>query len=306
MINLKDQAKSIVINASKSLSEQGYAVTAPVLNNYNYEIKISLNNNSVKYLVYFGNKGIKQVLQGNNEQKFYKDVRDLVFGYDLFNQSEANISEPEKYIGTDESGKGDYFGPLVICGVFVNEESGYRLKELGVKDSKQLNDEKIFDLSKKIRAVINDNFEIVMINPEKYNLLYSKFENLNKLLAWGHSKVIENLLHKVDCNNIICDKFGRESLILNALQDKGSQKEIYQTHNAERFTAVAAASILARNRFLFWMRQKEKELKIKLVKGSSEKVEQVSNEILSKFGEEKLKTLVKWHFKTSKKLDKNN
>jgi ribonuclease HIII len=122
------------------------------------------------------------------------------------------------------------------------------------------------------------------------------------LLAWGHAKVIENILGKVNATVAISDKFGNESLIKNSLQEKGSNITLRQHTKAERYTAVAAASILARDKFAEWFLQQEKKFKLYLPKGSSKIVEESAKEIKKKYGDEFLEKLVKLHFKTSKKI----
>src|SRR5574344_1218137 len=160
-----------------------------------------------------------------------------------------------EYIGTDESGKGDFFGPLVVEGVLVTEQNKKLFINLGIKDSKKLTDEKILKLSNEIKK--NAPFSIVTINNEKYNELYAKFKNLNKLLAWGHARVIENLLEKNTCEYALADKFGDESLIKSALMTKGRTIRLEQTVRAESDIAVAAASVMARAAFVQKMQQME-------------------------------------------------
>src|SRR5574344_1423878 len=123
------------------------------------------------------------------------------------------------HIGTDESGKGDFFGPLVIAGVLVNEKNAQIFKDLGIKDSKTISDKKILNFATEIKA--NAPHSIIAISNAKYNELYNNFKNLNKLLAWGHAKVIENKKEKTPCEHALSDKFGDESLIKNALQTRG-------------------------------------------------------------------------------------
>ena len=115
------------------------------------------------------------------------------------------FSKQGGHIGTDESGKGDYFGPLVVAGVFVPDNQKDALLELGVKDSKRVTDNRAQKLSDQIRAGYTHT--LVVIGPEKYNELYTKFKNLNKLLAWAHSRAIENILEEVPCFLAITDQF---------------------------------------------------------------------------------------------------
>ncbi len=283
------------------LERNGYKSTQPQKGNYCFEISLIQDREKIKLLVYYGKKGIKKVLQGNRDSKLYKQIYELIF--DELPFEEETFIEPEEYIGTDESGKGDYFGPLVIAGVFIDENKKKKLDELGVRDSKLIPHNAINKLSISIRRISEiDSYNIVIINPSKYNELYEKFGNLNKLLAWGHAKVLENILAKKDVLIAISDKFGDEKLITNALQEKGKKLELYQFHKAEKYTAVAAASILARDRFNDWFEKKKEELKIELPKGASEKVAETARQIKEKYGEEFLQQLTKTHFKTSRQL----
>ena len=152
------------------------------------------------------------------------------------------------YIGVDESGKGDFFGPLVIAGVCVNEDNKQLFIDMGIKDSKKINDKTIKKMSLEIQK--RSVWSTVMITPTKYNELYSKFKNLNKLLAWGHARVIENILNKYPCEYALSDKFADESLIKNALMKNGKNIILEQRIKAESDIAVACASVLARNAFV--------------------------------------------------------
>src|SRR5690606_37541145 len=125
-----------------------------------------------------------------------------------FGNKFQEIAEPDDYIGIDESGKGDFFGPLVIAAVYSDTSLNKQLLSAGVKDSKLLNDEQINIAALRIKAIISQNrYTIISIGPEKYNQLYNSFKNLNKLLAWGHSKAIENILTQHSVKTAISDKF---------------------------------------------------------------------------------------------------
>jgi len=206
----------------------------------------------------------------------------------------------ESWIGTDESGKGDYFGPLVVAGVLVNRDNIMFLQELGVKDSKKLNDDTIEKMALKIKS--KSTFSVVTVNPAKYNELYSKFNNLNNLLAWGHARAIENILEKSDCKKALSDKFGNESLIKNALMTKGRTIELEQRVRAEDDTAVAAASILARAEFVTRMRKMSQEYKIDFPKGASDKVKSQAKLFLQMYGFDALPNVAKMHFKTTSQV----
>lgn len=207
------------------------------------------------------------------------------------------------YIGTDESGKGDYFGPLVIAGVYLDPEAEKQLKDAGVKDSKKLSDGRVMELAVTIRSRLDKmRYSVVAIGPEKYNELYGKMGNLNRLLAWGHARSIENILASVSCRSVISDQFGDESYIKRALLEKGKKVDLVQMPKAEEHTAVAAASILAREAFLLRLSALGKELGIELPKGASAEVENAATRIVQKHGMGALTKYAKLHFKTTKKI----
>ncbi|HEX9060132.1 MAG TPA: ribonuclease HIII [Clostridia bacterium] len=200
-------------------------------------------------------------------------------------------------IGTDESGKGDYFGPLVIAGVYADEDTKKILRAIGADDSKKLSDVKIAEISKKIKELCK--YSVVVIGNEKYNELYGRISNLNRLLAWGHARVIENILNETDCNIALSDQFGNPQLIKSALLDKGKKIHLEQRPRAEENVVVAAASILARNEFVERVKALSLKYGIKFPKGASDITKQAGKEFVEKFGKEKLNCVAKLHFKTT-------
>jgi ribonuclease HIII len=217
---------------------------------------------------------------------------------------QPNILFP--HIGTDESGKGDYFGPMVVAGVWLDESASARLEGMGIRDSKLLSDKRCRELAAEIRIVCNGKFIEVEMLPERYNELYDQFrkegKNLNHLLAWGHARAIESLLEKNPCSYAIADQFGNERFILSKLMEKGKKLQLVQTPKAERHTAVAAASILARDRFLARMEKMSREYRILLPKGASDRVIQPALDIIKKRGINELKKVAKLHHKTTQKI----
>jgi len=203
-------------------------------------------------------------------------------------------------IGVDEAGKGDYFGYLVIAGVVLESKKEDKLKSLGVKDSKLLSDMAVHKIASMIKKECE--YDIVKISPERYNQLYTKFKSLNKLLAWGHARVIKTLLEKTNCSLAISDKFGDENLINDQL--KGTDIELVQKIHAEADTAVAAASILARDEFLNTLRKLGREVGIVLPKGSTH-VKAAAEELLKKYDKNILSVVAKLHFKITKQIMKN-
>ncbi len=302
MNTLEQKAENLITDYSVLLKKNGFKITETEKKQYNFEINVESGSDQIKLLVYFGKKGLKTVIQGNAGTKFYNEVNNLVFGEKLFQTVPKELIEPDEYIGTDESGKGDYFGPLVICGVYVDKEVSALLKKIGVKDSKELSDKVIKVISLQIKNIVKDKYNLVVITPEKYNLLHKKMGNVNKILGWAHAKVLENILENYYAPEAVSDKFGDESYIRNSLQTIGKNISLHQITKAERYTAVAAASILARDKFCRWFDFQEKNLGIKFPKGASEIVEEAAAKAKAKFGEDKLNEFVKLHFKTTKKI----
>lgn len=212
------------------------------------------------------------------------------------------------YVGTDESGKGDYFGPLVIAGVCVNDETKGKLLALGVMDSKKLTDATMAVLSDKIIQLVGQQaVSVVEISPKKYNELYERMKrqgkNLNHLLAWGHATVIENVLAQCpDCTQAIADQFGNEAYIKNQLKEKGKGITLYQTPKAEANVGVAAASILARNRFVVKMKQLSAKFGVQLPFGAGGNVKKQARLFVSQHGMGMLGEVAKLHFKTTQEL----
>lgn len=203
-------------------------------------------------------------------------------------------------IGTDESGKGDYFGPLVIAAVFVSPVTQQELLLMGVRDSKKLSDGRILEIAPAIRRLCPHS--AVSIGPQRYNDLYAKIKNLNRLLAWGHARALENLLQQVNCDLAIADQFGDERFILHALQEKGKQIRLIQRPKAEADAAVAAASILARADFLRRLGRLSEDLRIMLPKGASPAVEVAGRSVVKTYGQDRLRTVAKLHFTTTKRI----
>jgi ribonuclease HIII len=302
METLEKSARNIIKKYSDILLKNGYNSTEPEKRGFAYFSEIIDSETKVILQVYFGKKGNKVVIQGNKESKLYNKIYKIVFGEKLFVDETKSIDEPGEYIGTDESGKGDYFGPLVIAGVYVDKELTLKLRDIDVKDSKLISDSSIKILASKIKTVLKDKYEIIFISPEKYNKLHEKMANTNLILGWGHAKVLENVLKKCEANEAISDRFGNEKLIRDSLQEKGRSVELHQITRAERYTAVAAASILAREAVINWFNSNSKKLGIDLPKGASEQVEETAKILIEKFGTDTFNKLVKLHFKSTKRV----
>jgi len=206
----------------------------------------------------------------------------------------------EDVIGTDESGKGDYFGPLVVAAVLVPKGQEEVLATLGVRDSKELSDGAAAAAARSIR----DGWphEVVRIGPERYNVLYDEFGNLNRLLAWATAKAVEGVVREHPCRNVLSDQFGNERLIADALRKAGIEVNLTQRHRAESNPAVAAASILARDAFLSDLRRLGKVAGTKLPKGAGSPVLRAGKTVYREGGLETLGKVAKIHFKTTQRI----
>lgn len=268
------------------------------------------------YTLYYGKKGKvnvavyekgpKIVVQGKGTGEFVtfrlepEILGEAKLGYE-------EVLDPEAYsphFGVDESGKGDFFGPLVIAGVYVDRDIARAFKDAGVQDSKRIgSDARIRALADVIRNTPGVALTVVAVPPAKYNDLYEKIGNLNRLLAWGHARTIENLLEqRPECPRALSDQFGNPALIQRALMAKGRGIQLDQRTKAESDPAVAAASIIARERFIDWLERAGRNYGVKLHRGVSAQVKTIARELVAKHGPGILRELTKTHFKTAEEL----
>lgn len=201
------------------------------------------------------------------------------------------------HIGVDESGKGDFFGPLCIAAVYADADGIEWLARQGVRDSKELSPAFIAGMAPKIRDRLPHH--IIAIGPAKYNELYDKFGNLNSLLAWGHATAIEQLVEKTGCKDILIDQFAHESVVVKALKKKGVDVALQQRHRGEEDPVVAAASLLARTAFVDGMAVLSKRFGIALPKGAAPVVIRVGKQFVMEHSRDELKEVAKLHFKTT-------
>ncbi len=255
------------------------------------EFNVALYN-SGKCLVQ--GRGAEEFVTFTLEPQILKEVR---IGYD-------EVISPEMFeahIGVDESGKGDFFGPMVIACAYSDKDLVKAMQKMGVRDSKTItSDKKTLQMAESIRKLLGDKFSIVSIGPAAYNRLYSKMRSVNLMLSWGHARAIENLLEKVPgCPKAIADQFGAKHQIERALMKKGRSIQLVQRHKAESDIAVAAASILARAGFLQALRNMEKEHGMPFPKGASSAVLERGVELVKQKGPTSLLQTAKCHFKTA-------
>jgi len=251
-------------------------------------------------------KGPKVLLQGKGIDEFVSfELEPKVLGEARLGYEEVHAPEMfEPHFGIDESGKGAFFGPLVIAGAFTDREIARTFLENGIQDSKRIgSDAKIRALARMIRETPGVVIDVVQIGPERYNDLYEKCGNLNSLLGWGHARVIENLLaKKPDCPRALSDKFADARVIEKALLQHGQHIQLEQRTKAESDFAVAAASILARESFIDWLERAGQRLGLTLGRGVSATIKETARKIVEKEGAEGLRRFAKVHFRTAHEI----
>ncbi|MBP1895422.1 ribonuclease HIII [Paenibacillus lactis] len=251
----------------------------------------------------------KVLFQGKEADQWFTKVSDILGNATELRQT--SIIEDEHSlnttyngtprVGIDESGKGDFFGPIVTAAFLIKDEKQETAVEmLGVRDSKTLTDNRVSLLASELKKF--GTYEIILISPSRYNQLWSKMGNVNKILAWSHARALENILSKYSVALAISDQFGDEYLIKNALLENGKKINLVQMHKAESDLAVAAASILARDAFVKQLNLIGKSVGMTLSKGVSGKVIDQGVEFYKRHGKEKLSNIAKIHFKTYDKI----
>ena len=251
-------------------------------------------------------KGPKVLVQGKETEDFVKFVLEpevvgeARLGYEEHWQAE--MFEP--HFGIDESGKGDYFGPLIVAGVYTNSEITRALMNAGIMDSKRIGSgNRVRELAGKIRAEVGSRYKVIRWAPSRYNLLYKEYNNVNLMLARGHATVIKDLSVRVpSCGRALSDQFTKAPLIARELKNRSVRLNLEERTKAENDIAVAAASILARESFLDWMDKVSRKIGLELPFGAGSAVKEVARKFIQKFGKEKLGEVVKLHFKTTDEI----
>jgi ribonuclease HIII len=295
-----------VTNYITSLTREQLGELRRYLETKGYEFRrakyshFAASGNNVSLTAYTNGKLLVQGKGTADFVRYYLEpqlLREIKFGYEHLLDEDLSI---EERIGVDESGKGDYFGPLVVAGVHADASGVKILHELKVRESKKVTDQRAL----KLAAAINSKLKtkVVIVGPEKYNMLYDGMGNLNKILAWAHARVIENLLSEVPCRKAVLDQFGNKSLVRNALMKKGRTIELEQMHGAESDIVVAAASIVARAKYLTRLKKLGETFDIELPKGASKQVIEQGKRFIEQRGIQQLTKVAKLHFKTTQRI----
>jgi ribonuclease HIII len=262
--------------------------------------RIAADGDDCRIAVY---KSHKCLIQGRGAEEFVSFVMEplVLQRAELGYEDVLNPEAVQPHMGVDESGKGDFFGPLVVVGAYVDPELAETMRDMQVRDSKTItSDTKALDMGRELRGLLGRRYSVVKIGPEAYNRLYARMRNVNTLLGWAHARAIENLLEAVpDCPRAISDQFGSKSQVERALMKKGRSIELVQRPKAESDLAVAAASVIARELFLRSLNDLAKQHGVPFLKGASAGVQDCAKELVRKHGPQILIRTAKCHFKTT-------
>ena len=249
----------------------------------------------------------KVLLQGKRLEEEQEFLQNLLGKFDLFEEKQEITRSEEQFLphsGIDESGKGDYFGALCVACVYTYKKTAQKLLDLGVCDSKAIKDDKkVLELAQKVKEVVGSSaYEVLCLEPQKYNQLYAKMNNLNTLLGWTHAQVLEDVLAKTPHNLAILDKFSITGSVDKQLQERAKNIKVIQRVRAENDIAVATASILARASFLESLQGLSKKYKMSFPKGATNPIVETGKKFVQSYGAEELEQVAKTHFKTTLKF----
>jgi len=273
---------------------------------YGIQLEFAGGTGTILLNVYYSEKkGISTVINGSGANVLRPKLESCL----------GRKSEPEKialhkwqaWIGSDECGKGDYFGPIIVCSFFMKTTDAAKLKQIGVCDSKKLNDKQIVPIAKKLYADYPDCSHSIILKPAKYNEIYAGFvsqrKNLNDLLAWQHAKNIDNLLKlHPETQGVLIDQFSPSKKAGNQLRKSYPDLQIAERPGAEADLAVAAASIMARYQLIYAFESMSKFYKLKFPKGASKAVKEAAKVFVTQYGKDRLGEVAKLHFKTTKEI----
>lgn len=272
--------------------------------NYGYQLVLAQDGRRLTLNIYNGKKGLNLIYTGDSRLQAQAEA--AIAGQSASELAEAE-RQPRLWAGSDESGKGDFFGSLVVAAVVVDQTTAAKLRAAGVKDCKLLTDKKIRELEDVIKANVVD-CSVLELKPEFYNLRYEQVASqggkLNQLLASSHLTALSQVLERQpECQSALIDQFMTSPVLLRTLKQRFPSCAVRQQPKAESDLAVAAASVLARAQFLRTLEQLATAAGIEeLPKGGSDRATACARRLARKFGRECLRKYVKLHFANYKRV----
>ncbi len=274
---------------------------------YGLQLRLSRNaDKSVLNLYYSEKKGLSTVVGGSSTSDLKAELEALLLG-ERNPYTGPGLHSWNSWIGSDECGKGDYFGPLIGSAFYCSKDQVPKLKEIGVEDSKKLNEKQIYQVAKELYLNFPGQANSVVIKPRRYNELIADFKqrgrNLNDLLAWLHFKVISGILdERPNTEGVIIDQFSKAQKARSLIIPKYPDVNVVERTAAERDIAVAAASILSRYQFLEHMKKMNSRFDMNFPLGANKRVIDSARSFIQKHGKDKFDEVAKLHFKTTQQL----
>jgi ribonuclease HIII len=287
---------------------QGITVSDERPIDHGYQLRLSRSEQRVGVNLYASGKILVQGGESalRRELEAWKQQRSGQSGAPSTSPAQTpGLLAPLPHIGVDESGKGDYFGPLAVAAVAMDAAAAQKLAAAGARDSKQLGADQVERLARLVRE--SCPHAIVLLDPEEYNRRHAALgANLNRLLAWAHAEAIVRVREQAPLDRAICDQFGDERLIERALDARGVALELLQRPRAEADIAVAAASLLARDAFVAGLERLSRAAGVRLPMGASDlsAIRAAGRQIVQQGGREALGRFAKLHWKTTQQLEK--
>lgn len=278
--------------------------------NYGYQLVTEFCGAKATVNIYNGKKGLNLVYSGDSalQQKLQALLEGNAVSFeDAAGELATPVAKRGLWAGSDESGKGDFFGSLVVAATVVDDTTAGRLAAAGVKDCKLLTDKKILELEDIIKENVVD-FSVLELKPKVYNLRYEQVAaqggKLNQLLGYGHVAALSKVLERnSECHSALIDQFTKSTVNLRVLSERFPGCVVRQQPKAESDLAVAAASVLARAQFLHTMDALAQAAGVHaLPKGGGAQATACARELAKKYGREVLRDYVKLHFANFKRV----
>ncbi|MGC9361865.1 MAG: ribonuclease HIII [Candidatus Syntrophosphaera sp.] len=285
------------------LAKRGISISSQREIAYGVQLRLEKGSENATLNIYYSlKKGLSQVIGAPAGSELKAELEEICRGKD---DPVGAFHTWERWIGSDECGKGDYFGALVVAAFAMDRDLEADLAAMGVLDSKRLNDRQIKEIAHQLYEKYNDRISCIVIKPVKYNEIIADMQtrkqNLNDLLAWQHGTAILNLLEKVPkIQGILADQFSRQKKVAQFLKGREVTIPVEERPKAESDPAVAAASIIARYQFIQSRAAMDRRYGMKFPLGSGRNVLKPAKAFADKYGWTRLAEVAKLHFITSR------